>query len=334
MTERLKPLSLLGIGSVPFKEEGNSCREIFESWDLPFWPQYPARSLRENFLFQFLSPFPGLAVTGQTASFDEARFLRNLKAYRESIDEAFSKKRFFSFEPPSDWALGFSEMKAFLDRGEFREKPAIKLQVTGPGTVWNSFFQDRVKSSSREIQKELVQTLSLAGLAQIERILSYGRRPLILIDEPLPTKGLWGLGEMAGAFRDSGAWVGLHVCSSAAWEGFESLAIHLFHFDLSAHPRFSPQNRLFLQNFLKQKKWVAWGIVPTAPGGGFKPGDFSGIFLDRLRELAGEGLSVEEILKQALIAPACGMGTLTWAQAEAVRKSLQMTSAGLAALCI
>lgn len=318
MTDYLKPLSWLGIGSVPFKEGANSCKEIFERWDLPFWPQYPKRSLRENFVFQFLSAFPGLEVTHETASFDEGKFRG-----------AFSKKRFLSFEPPSEWALGLSQMKALLDQGAFSEKRVIKLQVTGPGTVWKSFFADQIKGNADEIQKELVRTLTAAGLAQIERVRSYGRTPLLLIDEPIRAKNLSGLSEMVHAFRNSGSLVGLHVCSSAAWEGFEALGIHLFHFDLTAHPELSSENRSFLQNFLKRKNWVAWGVVPTACGSDFQSRDFSDFLLERLKEMTDEELTAGGILKRSLLAAACGTGTLTLTQDEAVRGSLRMTSESL-----
>lgn len=329
MIDRLKPLSWLGIGSVPFEESVNSCRATFESWDLPFWPQYPARSLRENFVFQFLSFFPGLEVTEEKARFDETEYLCQAREYRRRLREVFSEKSFLSFEPPSEWALGYSQMKILFEEAAFPEKRVIKLQVTGPGTVWNSFFLGQVFRQAPKIRRDLLHSLTAAGLAQIERVSSSGRTAVILIDEPIRAANLSGLKAMIDAFRKRGAWVGLHVCSSAAWEGFERLGIHLFHFDLTTHPELSFPHRRFLQNFLKRKNWVAWGVVSTTRGQDTGVRDCSDFFLDYLKEVSDEELTLEEIARRSLIAPACGTGTLTPAQEVAVRESLRVTQESL-----
>ena len=326
MTEFLKPLSVLGIGSIPFEEGVSSCKEIFESWDLPFWPQYPTHAPQENFIFQFLSSLPGLEVTEEKASFDETEYLREAPEYQERLKRAFSEKSFLSFEPPREWALGFSQMKVLCEGGAFPEKKVIKLQVTGPGTVWNSFFLGQGLHHTLPIHRDLSLTLTAAGLAEIERVHSWGRRAVLLIDEPVPAKDLSGLKAMVTAFRNRGASVGLHVCSSAAWEGFEALGIDLFHFDLTTHPELSLARRRFLQRFLKRKNWVAWGVVSTTRGNETRIEDFSGFLLDYLRQVSDEELTVEEILRRSLIAPACGTGTLTPAQDEAILESLRMTS--------
>lgn len=329
MTDRLKPLSCLGMGSVPFEEGVNACEEIFESWDLPFWPQYPRRSPRENFVFQFLSFLPGLRVAEEKASLDKAEYLHQSKEYQERLNRAFSEKSFLPFEPPQGWALGFSQMKVLFERGAFPEKRVVKLQITGPGTAWNSFFSRQALSETHPIYQEVSRTLTAAGLAQIERVYSYGRRSVIVIDEPMPAKNLSGLEAMVTAFRNRGALVGLHVCSSATWEGFERLGLELFHFDLAAHTELSATNRAFLQKFLKRKNWVAWGVVSTSRAKELPTEDFSGFLLDYLKELSDGELTVEEILKRSLIAPACGTGTLTPAGDRAICQSLQVTSESL-----
>jgi len=326
--DRLKSLSWLGIGSVPFKEGVNSCKEIFESWDLPFWPQYPTRAPQENFVFQFLSSFPGLHVTEKKAFFDEAEYLLQAKEYRQRLNEAFSEKGFLSFEPSREWALGFSQMKVLCEGGAFPEKKVIKLQVTGPGTVWSSFFLGQVLHPASPIHQDVSRTLTAAGLAEIERVHSWGRKAVLLIDEPVRAKDLSGLKAMITAFRNGGASVGLHVCSSAAWEGFEALGIDFFHFDLTASPRLLAVHRIFLRNFLRQKNWVAWGVVP-ARGKDIRTEDFSDFFLDSLKEVSDEELTVDQILKRSLIAPACGTGTLTPVQDEAVLESLRVTRESL-----
>lgn len=329
MTDFLKPLSCLGMGSVPFEEGVNACEGIFESWDLPFWPQYPRRSPKENLVFQFLSFLPGLRVAKEKASLDETEYLHQSKEYQERLNRAFSRKSFLSFEPPEGWALGFSQMKVLFERGAFPEKRVVKLQVTGPGTAWNSFFSGLALSGTSQIYQDVSGTLTAAGLAQIERVHSYGRRSVIVIDEPVPTENLSGLEAMVSAFRNRGALVGLHVCSPASWEGFERLGLELFHFDLTTRTQLAAADRAFLQKFLKRKNWVAWGVVSTSRAKELPTEDFSGFLLDYLEELSDGELTVKEILKRSLIAPACGTGTLTPAEDRAICQSLQVTSESL-----
>jgi hypothetical protein len=327
----LTPLSTLGIGSVPFSRGENSCRAIFERWDIPFWPQYPASSLRENFVFQFLSTFPGFDVLGESLSFDESKYLRGQKGYESKLDRAFSTKDFLAFEPHPDWALGYSQMRQILNEGLFPGKRLIKLQVTGAGTVWRSFFSDRVSEKiSERLRGDLSRTLIAFGLAQILRTQSYKRTPLIFIDEPVRSKDLSELSEMVDAFKNFGAWVGLHVCSSSDWKGFEDLAIDLFHFDATTL-QFNSSQQFFIQTLLERGGWIVWGIVPTAPDSNFEVRDFSSPLLDRIKKVAGEKLPIQAVLKRSLIAPACGTGTLSPAEDEVVRRSLNLISKGLRA---
>lgn len=327
LSQFLRPLSTLGMGSLPYEEGKDSCASLFRDWDIPFWPQYPRWSPRENFIFQFLSSFPGLEVSQTSASFNESAYCQQEEAYRERLQQVFS------FEPPSDWALGYSQMKALLREGVFPQKRVIKLQVTGPGTIWKYFFSNRVSQNrAKQIQRDLSQTLLSVGVAQIRRVRSYERIPLLFIDEPLPVDDVAELSMIVHAFRNSGALVGLHVCSSPAWKRYENLELDIFHFDLTAQPAFSFESRLFIQSFLKKGSWVAWGIVPTAPHLDFRTRDFSPVLLDWVKELSDSELSVERILNQSLITPACGTGTLSSIQDESVFQSVKTSAEGLKAL--
>jgi hypothetical protein len=91
--------------------------------------------------------------------------------------------------------------------------------------------------------------------------------------------------------------------------------------------------RNFIQSFLKKKDWIAWGIVPTTPGADLGSGDFSALLMSRIREISRPELPIEEILDQSLIAPACGTGSLSQGQDEAIFRSLELTRDRLKQLC-
>ena len=326
---RFAPLSTVGIGSVPYREGKNSCAGIFKDWDIPFWPQYPGRTLRENLIFQFLSSFPGLEVSESAAAFNEAVFLQHEDSYRKNLERTLSSSDDFSFEPPPGWALGYSEMKDLLSQGAFPEKRVIKLQVTGPETVWKSFFSKNVSPSLAEgIREALGLSLQAAGLAQIHRASEFGKTPLIFIDEPILADDLSFLRHMISTFKRNAALVGLHVCSNTHWQGFTNLDLDVFHFDVTAHRGFGELQRNFIQTHLQARKWVAWGVVPTGQKTGLNIAkiDYGRNFLKQIERIADKKLLTEEVLNHSLLAPGCGAGTLRSQEEQAVFESLRVTA--------
>ena len=250
-------------------------------------------------------------MTEKEAAFDEASYLREEKIYREKLDSAFLTNDFSFFEPPADWALGYSQLKSLLEEGEFPEKRIIKLHVTGPETIWNSFFSNRVSGNlAQSVRETLTLTLTAVGLSQIHRVVSYGRLPLIFIDEPVRSRDLSFFSRMVSSFKKAGALVGVHVCSNPNWEGFESLGLDIFHFDRTAHLRLSGANRNFLLAWVKKGKWVAWGVVPTHGKALSLKEDFAEELLAGVDEIGNPVLSREEILGRSLVASACGTGML------------------------
>lgn len=330
MNEPFIPLSTFGIGSVPYRDGEDRCETIFEGWDIPFWPQYPARSSRENFLFQFLGSFPGLEILKDSARFNETAYLKSAKTFREKLERVVAEETFSSFEPSREWALGYSEMTTLLDKDRFPKKHIVKLQITGPATIWRSFLEKQVsKTNAEQIRQDLCQTLTAVGLAQIQKVVSVGRTPLILIDEPLRSANSLALGGMVKVFKRFGALVGLHDCSSSTWEGLETLGLDLFHFSLASHPSFGFAKRIALHLLIGSNCWIGWGFIPTTSDRNFKAQDFSPLLLGRLQEIRNEQLSIKRILKRSLIAPACGTGMLSVVQDRQVYQSIRLSQEGL-----
>ncbi len=324
------PFATFGLGSIPFVAGENGSEKVFRAFEIPFWPQYPSRSIRENFVFQFLSSFPGLIASDESFAFNEKKYQEGRPGFSAKLDEAFAGQEFLPFEPEGEEALGYVQLKELLEKGRFPEKETIKLQVTGPETVWKSFFAPRVSGPLRqEVRRDLGRALTARGLAQIERIRKFGRKPLILIDEPILPRVSSELSEVVDAFKRFGAWTGLHVCSSSEWETLLPLQIDLFHFDLTAHPTLKLSQQNFLRRFLKARRYVAWGAVPTTPNPGFRAKDFSLLVLERMREITSGDLTLETMVERSLVAPACGTGRLGRSQDEAVWESLRLTKEGL-----
>ncbi len=330
MRPDLIPLSTFGIGSVPYEKGENACEKIFQNFDIPFWPQYPSRSLREKMVFQFLSSFPGLKVSETDAFFDEALYEEQIESYRARLQHAFSKNDLLFFEPPEEWALGYVQMQAFLQKNLFPRKQIIKLHVAGPATIWNSFFSNQVSlKNAGRVFDDLCHCLTASGLAQIQRFHSLGVLPLMLIDEPFPGENLSVLKKMMHRFKKEGSIAGLHVCSYTKWQHFEELEMDLFHFDCSIRKELDNHQRHFLQSLLKRGDWIAWGMIPTTENFEFKIPDRAPIIMNWLNQFLSESFSAEEVLEHSLFAPACGTGALTREADQKVTQDLIQTVEGL-----
>ena len=332
MTSSPAPLSTVGIGSVPYREGEDASHRIFEEWDIPFWPQYPVRSPRENFVFQFLGSFPGLEVS-EAPVFDESVYLKRQKEYQKKLDRAFGNRQYRLFEPSGEWALGYSQMRKLLEAGRFLEKEIVKLQVTGPGTVWNSFFSSRTTpKNQKEIQNDLFRTLTAAGLAQVDRIRSFRREPMIFIDDPLLLKNSQPLKTMVTMFKNAGARVGFHSCSSLSslvGEEGHCLDLDYLHCDLGALQKTDIRLMRTLRLFLEKGGSVVWGLVPTQGDPDSGPKDYSGLLMEWVEKVAGGTLPAEAILARSLLAPACGTGLLSPRGERRVFESLRLTAQGL-----
>lgn len=319
-----------GIGSVPFIRGDNFCQKVFRDWDIPFWPQYPARSLRENMLFQFIGRFPGLEVSDAAATFHESVFEKKAAAYEKELKQCFLKNDFSSFQPTAEWALGYFELLNLMEENLFPEKQTIKLQMTGTATVWQCFFKDKVTTKSRlRVQDDLLQTLIATGLAQIQMLNRYERIPFIFIDEPVLSEENSSIAKMVETFKRFHAKVGLHVCSQLDWRNFNGLDLDFFHFDVTTHKNLNESHILFLRNFLKSGNRVVWGVTPTSNKLVLKPENVLPIIHNWLDKISDSTLSVRGILAQSLLAPACGMGGFSEAQYDAVCESMKMIKKSL-----
>jgi hypothetical protein len=82
-----------------------------------------------------------------------------------------------------------------------------------------------------------------------------------------------------------------------------------------------------IKTFYTRGGALAWGIVPTSEFTGKETADGLIVKLDEgMKRLEAAGIDRRVILKQCLLTPACGMGSLTPDTAEAILKLLREVS--------
>lgn len=322
------------IGSLPITSHKEAAEIILHyTPEIPLWPQLP-KNPGEGMVRQFLSGFPGLVemdkrfwIDTASESFPEemATFYEEYMAV-ESQAELLHNSR---FKLANDTAGGFSALMEILEPGK-HELISIKGQVTGPITTGigtkdsagNSIFYDD------NLRDMLVKHLTMKGCWQAKEVQRQigVKNPIIFIDEPAMVS--FGSSAFVGITREmvtesmreiiSGiqaeeALVGVHICANGDWAPVLESSADIISFD--AYSYFD-NLRLFnneLVNFLDRGGILAWGLVPTNDTSIIAKETVSSLldkFEKQLAQLISLGYSEKELLRQILITPSCGTGSL------------------------
>ncbi len=314
----LKSFSTTGIGSLPHTSSMDACRVIFDSVDIPFWPQLPHRSFLELMVPQFSEGFPFIRIDGENITIEKPED-HAVAAFYESIENNNG------FLISKDFAAG---LYTFIDiLKNMKNKPGIvKGHVTGPLTFTLSLSDDQKKPIyfDEEMRELALELLKGKVSWQIKTLSPFAEDVLIFIDEPilsaLGTSTYLGvqsedaqrlLSELVNHIRASGGIAGIHCCSKADWPLVLASKPDVFNFDayffwdtVSLYP---DEMNLFIEN----GGFIAWGVVPTTEA-------IRSVTLQGLREQLERGLSSlekagiqkDKLREQLLLTPSCGTGSM------------------------
>ncbi len=344
-----------GIGSMPHEEAEPALELIRKTLPYgPHWPQLPERGSTESFVRQYLTPLQKLEIInteeGGTPFFydqqedwieKEERFYQlylqleeELKTARnvESNREAEDPLSFFAF--PRDSASGFYR---FLEEGwaDYPESPRfLKGHISGPLSVGlgvnaadgtNAFYKPNI----RDI---LTKTLCMVARFQVRALSRFSVPVVLFIDEPaLLAYGqssyvslskddiAESLGQVVSAVKNEGAYCGVHSCSGVDWSIFFDLPVDIVNFDAYSYFDSLVVYTEQVEAFLQQGGCLAWGLVPTSEA--IEKEDVASLkarYYEGVERLTKRGVTKELLMKQFLLTPSCGAGTLTIPQTEKV----------------
>ncbi len=310
--------STTGIGSLPHSDSLEACRVIFDSVDIPFWPQLPHRSFLEFMVPQYSEGFPFIKIEGENIHIEKGR-----EQAVASFYEAIEREEGFLIS--KKYAAGLYTFIDILKKNK-QKLNTVKGHITGPLTFTLSLTdnQKRPIYFDEEMRELALELLKGKAYWQIEMLRPYAEEVLLFIDEPilsaLGTSTYIGvdnaeatrlLQELVNHIKTSGAISGIHCCSKADWPIVLSSGPDVFSFDayffcntISLYPE---EIKIFINN----GGFIAWGVVPTTDA-------IRGVTLQGLREQLERGLSSLEkiglpkdrLIKQALLTPSCGTGSM------------------------
>jgi hypothetical protein len=280
--------------------------------EVPFWPQLPQISERENIIRQgvdAIAEHVKLRSEGYGYQVKEGRIDALLEALHRSSGEL----------TPGN-AAGFAAFEAALSSGTFASAIAVKGQVEGPITLSAYLFhQGRPFLSDPALFSAIAFHVSQIICWQIERLRTVGLPVLLFVDEPAlclqattanalsEQKMLDGLAAILEDVRSRGAYAGLHCCASSPLERMCRVKPDIFSFDADEglDAFFSNSHAL---DFVHKGGIVAYGIVPTRTG--INAADSARIFL-RWLHAASQAGDPQEFAQRSMITATCGLGLLS-----------------------
>jgi len=344
---RFQPCCLAtGIGSMPHSKAEDAVHVVLGCVpDAPFWPQLPARGLNEQMEVQYNEGLPRVAIdrakermyldTSGDPAMELATFYEHFMA--EDVD-------YFQITPA--FSQGLYAMEAALAAAG-RKRPFVKVQTTGP----ISFGLTIVDENKRAIYYHpdfidvVVKALTMKCRWQIRKFARFAERVICFIDEPILSAFgsstyvsvtredvVAKLGEVIEAVHAEGALAGVHCCGNTEWSILIDAGVDLVNFDAFDYGETIGLYPEAVKRHLEAGKALAWGVVPTnsAKIRAQTVESLVGTF-DRLTANLGKvtRLDTAQIVRQAVITPSCGTGSLPVADAERVFNLLGQTSQAL-----
>ncbi|KIX12320.1 hypothetical protein [Dethiosulfatarculus sandiegensis] len=331
-----------GIGSLPHSDPVKAVAKVQgELKEMPYWPQLSKLGPLEDMNLQFASALRPLV--------EAATETRELKAHPGiSREEALAGfyERLFGAEL-NDFVLHEEEAKGlylFMDqiRAAGSENfPWLKGHVTGPLTLSASVMGRDEKSIlyDDEMAEAVARGLGAAAAAQADLLGELERPLMVFIDEPFLSgfgsaftpisreKVIELLGYTLEEARTRAAKtpvMGVHCCGNTDWGMLIEAGFDVINLDSAGYG----ENLLLypeaVKGLLEKGGAVAWGAVPTAEFRGDETGEGLWAHLKGLLEgLEAKGIAKEVLASQALVTPACGMGSLN---EEKAARILELTA--------
>lgn len=319
------------VGSFPHPDAEPLVASILERFPgMPAWPQLPARDFRESMYVQCAEGLPGAVIDPERQRIffraDDA-FAEALELFYQAVVEGDVER--FAISP--EHARGLYRFLEAVPRLGARRPAWVKGQVTGPFSFAMTVTDEGKRSLAYtpELYEVAVQGMAMKARWLARALRGVAPGALVVLDEPyLCSFGsafvnvsredvMAALDGAAAAVHAEGALCGLHCCGNTDWSLVLSTGIDVVSFDahdyfegLSLYPR-------ELNAFLERGGTLGWGIVPTSgQAAAVGAAALLAELRDRMAALARKGMPRERLRSQALLTPACGLGSRTVADAE------------------
>ena len=282
--------------------------ELALSLDIPFWPQLPKVSYREDMYVQALENFPGATIdmVHQKILFDLNRFYEELPSFFEkAVDPQ-------TFRLTPEFSLVYHR---FLEE-DLSQYSAIRGQMISPISLGLKVMdQDRkLIIYHDEVREILFDFIQKKVNQQYQELKMKNPNAFVWIDDPgleLIFSAFSGYNEVQ-AKGDLDRFLeglegpnGVHLCAKPDWDFLLKSKLDILSFD-SFNCGAGIINYPSLKEYLNGGGMISWGIVPTYAE--LLKQETIQSLKERLEtfweSLSREGVDQERLLRQSFLAPA------------------------------
>ena len=303
----------------------------------PSGPSFQKRGFREFMMPQYAEGIPFLKI-------DEEKERIWFEIGDDKADKIYTFYEKYLKENPYDFALskeyapGFYYFIDELEKRKARYK-YLKGHVTGPLTFSLSIPDQKKRPIyyDTDMLDVILKAISQKAVWQTRELQKYADKVIIFIDEPILSAfgsstylGLARedvirlLNEVIDAIHKAGGISGIHCCGNTDWSIIASTKIDIINFDAYLFTRSIAIYPNEINDFLKRGGFLAWGIVPTSEA--IRKESTDSLFNKMtagMNQLITTNTFEDILLKQCLITPSCGTGSMQEPDARAVFKILK-----------
>lgn len=329
------------IGSLPVKDYHQALEMILaHTPEIPLWPQLPGNPA-EGMLQQFTVGFPGFCEEQNKAFFRVSdpdfadRQLAFFEAYLAAAEDPaqLDNSPFASHE---DRVPGLYRLRQRLEENPPANLQAVKGQITGPFTLLTGLKDEEQRDAwfDATINEIVVKGLALRAAWQVRFLAAVKQPVLLFLDEP----ALAGLGssayisvsleeigqsldEVLGSIRSAGGLAGIHVCANTDWDFLLARQLDVLSFDAYGFFDRLAGSQSALYRYLDRGGILAWGLVPTGEPKAIMAETAESLaqrWEQQAQQLVNDQWDQARLLRQTLITPSCGTGSLSFDQASRV----------------
>ncbi len=283
--------------------------------DIPFWPQFPKIDAKEGMYLQFSEGMPGLKIEKDKVFVDSEKFDADVEGFFGLVLSNDVGKLKIS----KKYSKGFYELIKSKQKFDF-----VKGQITGPISFGLQVCDQNKKPIlyNELMMDALAKNLLAKAKFEVQELKKISKNVIMFIDEPFMSafgsamislsreQVISYLNEILNNFD---CIKGIHCCSNTDWSVLLDTNIDIISFD--AYGYF---DKLLIyadkiKEFLNKGKIIAWGIVPTNKNDLNK--ETAEKLVKKLESYVVElskktKIDSKQILKQSLITPSCGTGSL------------------------
>ncbi|MDR0293191.1 MAG: hypothetical protein LBH95_03450 [Oscillospiraceae bacterium] len=333
------------IGSMPFKNPDYAVGISLKNLDAPIWPQLPKLSLLEQMEIQYSENLPCAVVDNEKSRM----FINTSEDYSEAFAEFY--EQYMTVEETGG-DLDFMAISDTYSKGihallktltaEGKKRPFLKVQTTGPCSFALTIVDENKRAIyyNEEFRDVIVKALALKCRWQLQAFKPYADSLICFIDEPILSA--FGsstyvsvkredvvaiLGEVIEAVHAENALAGIHCCGNTEWSVLIDAGVDIVNFDAFEYGETIAMYADSVKALLERGGMLAWGVVPTSAAIREQTAETLEARLETVMDnLASKGVSKDLIVRQAIITPSCGTGSLDEGDAEKVFSLLSALS--------